>query len=106
MRSSLFWGPLIAAPCGLLLSPQKRGKALTPHPVTFLAHSRDETCFQRGTVGFRSFRYDMKDRRLVKMVFIYHELKSMVFNSLLAKIPNITCLIFFDKLSKRTALAI
>ncbi|CAK9097064.1 unnamed protein product [Durusdinium trenchii] len=39
-------------------------QALTPHPVTFLAHSRDETCFQRGTVGFRSFRYDMKDPQM------------------------------------------
>ncbi|CAL1158329.1 unnamed protein product [Cladocopium goreaui] len=38
-------------------------RALSAHPVLLLAHT-EKICFQQGTVGFRSFRYDMKEPQM------------------------------------------
>eukprot|EP00435_Cladocopium_sp_Y103_P070837 s46_g36.t1 len=39
-------------------------RALSAHPVLVLAHVTEKICFQQGTVGFRSFRYDMKEPQM------------------------------------------
>eukprot|EP00434_Breviolum_minutum_P042981 symbB.v1.2.038281.t1/scaffold5881.1/size22790/2 len=38
--------------------------ALSSHPVIVLEHLVHKVCFQQGTVGFKSFRYDMKDPQM------------------------------------------